>query len=146
MYGTGEKIQDLNCNLPSICVCSQAIGYVCMYICMYACMYVCMRVYGFGSRISLCSSDCPRTHSVDQAGLELRSTCLCLPSAGIKGVATTTTAWLLYVILNVSSCYVVQADLEFVMILLTLTVAKCAGITGVHRHVWASYRFLNQRG
>ncbi|GAB1295127.1 E3 SUMO-protein ligase RanBP2 [Apodemus speciosus] len=35
--------------------------------------------------ISLCSPGCPGTHSVDQAGLELkRSTCLCLPSAEIK--------------------------------------------------------------
>ncbi|GAB1294594.1 DNA topoisomerase 2-binding protein 1 [Apodemus speciosus] len=38
-------------------------------------------------RVSLCSPGCPGTHSVDQAGLELqKSACLCLPSAGIKGV------------------------------------------------------------
>ncbi|GAB1287840.1 Annexin A9 [Apodemus speciosus] len=36
---------------------------------------------------SLCSPGCPGTHSVDQAGLKLqRSACLCLPSAGTKGV------------------------------------------------------------
>jgi hypothetical protein len=29
---------------------------------------------------------CPGTHSVDQAGLELKSVCLCLPSVGITGV------------------------------------------------------------
>jgi hypothetical protein len=29
----------------------------------------------------------PGTHSVDQAGLDLRSACLCLSSAGIKGVS-----------------------------------------------------------
>jgi hypothetical protein len=41
----------------------------------------------FQDRVSLCSLGCPGTHSVDQAGLELkRSTCLCLPSAVIKGV------------------------------------------------------------
>jgi hypothetical protein len=34
------------------------------------------------------SPGCPGTHSVDQVGLELRKiTCLCLPSAGIKGVS-----------------------------------------------------------
>jgi hypothetical protein len=40
----------------------------------------------FRDRVSLCSPGCPGTHSVDQAGLELKFTCLCLPSAGIKGV------------------------------------------------------------
>jgi hypothetical protein len=40
----------------------------------------------FQDRISLCSPGCPGTHSVDQADLEQKSTCLCLPSAGIKGV------------------------------------------------------------
>ncbi|GAB1295160.1 Neuropeptide FF receptor 1 [Apodemus speciosus] len=36
---------------------------------------------------SLYSPGCPGTHSVDQAGLKLKkSTCLCLPSAGIEGV------------------------------------------------------------
>jgi hypothetical protein len=40
----------------------------------------------FRDRVSLCSPGCPGTHSVDQAGLELRSACLYLPSAGIKGV------------------------------------------------------------
>jgi hypothetical protein len=28
---------------------------------------------GVGGRVSLCSSGCPGTHSVDQAGLELRN-------------------------------------------------------------------------
>jgi hypothetical protein len=38
-------------------------------------------------RVSLCSPGSLGMHSVDQAGLELkRSACLCLPSAGIKGV------------------------------------------------------------
>ncbi|GAB1302908.1 H/ACA ribonucleoprotein complex subunit DKC1 [Apodemus speciosus] len=42
-------------------------------------------------RVSLYSPDCPGTHSVDQAGLELKSDCLCLPSAGIKGALETLT-------------------------------------------------------
>jgi hypothetical protein len=41
----------------------------------------------FRDRVSLCSLGCPGTHFVDQASLELRkSTCLCLLSAGIKGM------------------------------------------------------------
>jgi hypothetical protein len=41
----------------------------------------------FRDRVSLCSPGCPGTHFVDQAGLETqKSACLCLPSAGIKGV------------------------------------------------------------
>jgi hypothetical protein len=39
----------------------------------------------FQDRVCLCSPGCPGTHSVDQAGLELRA-CLCLPIAGIKGL------------------------------------------------------------
>jgi hypothetical protein len=35
----------------------------------------------------LWSPGCPGTHSIDQTGLK-RSTCLCLLSAGIKGVTT----------------------------------------------------------
>jgi hypothetical protein len=47
----------------------------------------------FRDRVSLCSSGCPGTHSVDQAGLELRN----LPASasqvlGLKAHATT--AWL----------------------------------------------------
>ncbi|EDL24724.1 interleukin 17 receptor D [Mus musculus] len=39
----------------------------------------------FRDRVSLCSPGCPGTHSVDQAGLlTQKSTCPCLPSAGIK--------------------------------------------------------------
>jgi hypothetical protein len=49
----------------------------------------------FRDRVSLCSPGCPGTHSVDQAGLELRS----LPASasrvlGLKVCATT--AWLTY--------------------------------------------------
>ena len=40
----------------------------------------------FQDMVSLCSPSWPETHSVDQAGFKLSSTCLCLPSAGIKGV------------------------------------------------------------
>jgi hypothetical protein len=42
-------------------------------------------VFVFRDEDSLYSPGCPRTHSVDQAGLKLRKSA-CLPSAGIKGV------------------------------------------------------------
>lgn len=40
----------------------------------------------FQDRISLCISSCPRNHSVIFPSNSQRSTCLCLPSAGIKGM------------------------------------------------------------
>lgn len=40
----------------------------------------------FPHRVSQCCHSYPGTHSVDQAGLKLRSTYLCLPSAITKGV------------------------------------------------------------
>jgi hypothetical protein len=35
--------------------------------------FVCLFVFVFGDRVLLCSLGCPGTHSVDQAGLELRN-------------------------------------------------------------------------
>jgi hypothetical protein len=47
----------------------------------------CFLFFVFWDRVSLCSPGCPGTHFVDQAGLwTQKSACLCLPSAGIKGV------------------------------------------------------------
>jgi hypothetical protein len=37
-------------------------------LCLFVCLFVC-----FWDRVSLCSPGCPGTHSVDQAGLELRN-------------------------------------------------------------------------
>jgi hypothetical protein len=38
-------------------------------------------------KVSMCSPECPTTHFVDQAGLELtRSTCLCLLNSATKGM------------------------------------------------------------
>jgi hypothetical protein len=44
--------------------------------------------FSLRDRVSLCSPGCPGTHSVDQAGLELRNppASVCLLSAGIKGM------------------------------------------------------------
>jgi hypothetical protein len=56
------------------------VNYMCTLIFIY--FYFCFFETGF-----FCySPGCPGTHFVDQAGLELKSACLCLPSAGIKGV------------------------------------------------------------
>jgi hypothetical protein len=46
-----------------------------------------LKTFSSLDRVSLCTPDCPGTHSVDQAGLRTqKSACLCLPSAGIKGM------------------------------------------------------------
>jgi hypothetical protein len=58
-----------------ICVCMHVSVYEYMYV--YMCMYVCMYRYVFVcvcvDKVSLYSPGCPGTHSVDQAGLELRN-------------------------------------------------------------------------
>jgi hypothetical protein len=57
-----------------------------LFICLFVCLFV------FRDRVSLCSPDYPGTHSVDQAGLELRN----LPASAsqVLGLqACTTTAW-----------------------------------------------------
>jgi hypothetical protein len=59
-------------------------------------------LFFFLDRVSLCSPGCPGTHSVDQAGLELRNR----PSStsgvlGLKGCATTT--WLPFLFLELRS-------------------------------------------
>jgi hypothetical protein len=42
-------------------------------------LFVCL-IFDFQDRVSLCSPDCPGTHSVDQAGLKLRN----LPASASK--------------------------------------------------------------
>jgi hypothetical protein len=51
------------------------------------CLFVlfCFVLFCFRDRVSLCSPGCPGTHSVDQAGLELRNS----PVLGLKEYATT---------------------------------------------------------
>jgi hypothetical protein len=69
----------------------------CMYLVsfLFVCLFVCF-VF-FRDRVSLCNPGCPGTHSVDQAGLELRNP---LASAsqvlGLK--MCTTTSWHMYLI------------------------------------------------
>jgi hypothetical protein len=38
-----------------------------LFVCLFVCLFV------FRDRVSLCIPGCPGTHSVDQAGLELRN-------------------------------------------------------------------------
>jgi hypothetical protein len=50
-----------------------------------ACLTICdaLVLVGFETGVSLYSPGCPGTHSVDQAGLELRDLCLSLPSRAL---------------------------------------------------------------
>jgi hypothetical protein len=57
------------------------------------CLFVWLVGWFFRDRVSLCSPGCPRTHYVDQAGLELRN----LPASasrvlGLKAYATTSSS------------------------------------------------------
>jgi hypothetical protein len=61
---------------------SRSFGGLIKGLTLASCLFVCL----FGDRISLCSPSCLGTHSVDQAGLELRNLPALPPSAGIKGV------------------------------------------------------------
>jgi hypothetical protein len=59
-------------------------------LCFFVLFFVCLFVFIFRDKVSLYSLDCPGTHYVDQAGLELRN----LPASasqvlGLKALATT---------------------------------------------------------
>jgi hypothetical protein len=45
--------------------------FVCLLVCLVS--WFCFVFVFFRDRVSLCSPGCPGTHSVDQAGLELRN-------------------------------------------------------------------------
>jgi hypothetical protein len=65
---------------------------------LFVCFCCCFVLF-FGDRVSLCSPDWPGTHSVDQAGLELRN----LPASasqvlGLKASITTAQLWHVFVI------------------------------------------------
>jgi hypothetical protein len=83
----------------------------------------------FRDRVSLCSSGCPGTHFVDQAGLELRNPPASAPpspppSAGIKGVCHHRLACINYIkSFNILVCVRARA-----------LPCKCA----FHAHVWRS--------
>jgi hypothetical protein len=54
-----------------ICTCVYIYTYICVCVCVCVCVFV--FVFDFRDRVSLCSPGCPGTHSVDQAGLELKN-------------------------------------------------------------------------
>jgi hypothetical protein len=67
-----------------------------------------LHIFGGGvvrDRVSLCSSGCPGTHFVDQAWPRIqKSACLCLLSAGIKGVHHYAQLGYTFVKINVTKC------------------------------------------
>jgi hypothetical protein len=81
--------------------CLDSLGNLWLLDYLIFCLFVCLFVFPFQDRVSLCSLDCPGSHSVDQAGLELRN----LPASasrvlGLKACATK--AWLDYWFLYMS--------------------------------------------
>jgi hypothetical protein len=63
----------------------------------YFCLFVCLLV--FQDSVSLCSPGCPGTHSIDQAGLELRNPCASASQVlGLKACSTTTWQYFLFLI------------------------------------------------
>jgi hypothetical protein len=70
--------------------------YLFIYLFILLFFFIFLIFFGFGDRVSLYSLGCPGTHSVDQAGLELRN----LPASasqvlGLKECSTT--AQLIYI-------------------------------------------------
>jgi hypothetical protein len=68
--------------------CAQSWFSVLVSDCFFFCLFICLFV--FRDRVSLCNPGCLGTHSVDQAGLELKN----LPASasrvlGLKACATT---------------------------------------------------------
>jgi hypothetical protein len=56
----------------------------------FVCLFLFLFFVFFRDRVSLCSPDCPGTHSVDQAGLELRNPPASASQVlGLKACATT---------------------------------------------------------
>ena len=80
---------------------SIALVFLLMLFCF--CWFVC---FFSQDMVSLCSPGYPETHFVDQAGLEQRSTCLCLPSPGTKGfIHLLTTGFKVWLDYRPSSCH-----------------------------------------
>ncbi|GAB1298665.1 Protein RFT1 homolog [Apodemus speciosus] len=90
-------------------------------------------------RVSLCSPGCPGTHSVDQAGLELqKSTCLCLPSAGITGMRHHCPAQQVFLIISpvLMRCYCL-----YVLLLAVNGVTECFTFAAMSKEEVDRYNF-----
>jgi hypothetical protein len=80
--------------------CNQFIvwwGFVCLFVFVLFVFVFCFCFLFYQDRVSLCSPGCPGTHSVDQAGLELRN----LPASasqvlGLKACATTAQQFIVF--------------------------------------------------
>jgi hypothetical protein len=67
------------------------LNFLNFHLFIYLFIFVFVFVFVFRDRVSLCSSGCPGTHFVDQAGLELRNSPASLSQVlGLKACATTT--------------------------------------------------------
>jgi hypothetical protein len=64
------------------------------FVCLFFVFCLFCFVLFFRNRVSLCSPGCPRTHSVDQAGLELRNSPASVSQVlELKAFATTSRYW-----------------------------------------------------
>jgi hypothetical protein len=85
-------------------------GFVCLvgwfwFFCLFVCLFFVFCF--FRDRISLYSPDCPGTHSVDQAGLELRNLPASASQSQVLGLKVcTTTAWIFFFFLKIYFIYV----------------------------------------
>jgi hypothetical protein len=82
-------------------------------------------LFCFGDRVSLYSPDCPGTHFVDQAGLELRN----LPASasrvlGLKACATTPGKILIFVLSSSEYTFLISHQKSFSKVYLPLVVAS----------------------
>jgi hypothetical protein len=80
------------------------------------CLFVCLFCFFFGDRVSLCSSGCPGTNSVDQAGLELRNQPASASQVlGLKACATTAPATFFFFFETCYSLNTSRKNIELLM-------------------------------
>jgi hypothetical protein len=63
-----SHLPNLNCFFVLFCFSFFILLFICLFV--FVCLFF---AFVFRDRVSLCSPGCPGTHSVDQAGLELRN-------------------------------------------------------------------------
>jgi hypothetical protein len=76
---------------PHACLQPNLFCCCCCYCFCFVLVFGCFVFLFFRDKVSLCSPSCPGTHSVDQAGLELRNSPVSASQVlGLKACATTT--------------------------------------------------------